>query len=289
MTKNLESTFLAVDFEDNLTVQLYKNAGYEHHPTHWHNAIEITMPLVNNYTYTINNTKYELLEFDMIIVPPGELHETIAPQEGKRLIFLCAFTFFYNNSPFTPLLPLLTNVTVLKRDSSPLHGRISALFQEMCHEFSVSDALMEAAIYSKLIQILLLIQRHNLTKINPFESSPFSKQKEYIDKMLKVTRYINDNYKTEISLDELSAIAGYSKFHFSRVFKQYTGMTHVDYLNQVRIKAAEKMMMNPDTPITEIAINSGFNSITTFNRTFKKLKNHTPSKFKELLLQDNYN
>jgi len=157
----------------------------------------------------------------------------------------------------------------------------------MCHEFTVADALMESAVYSKLLQILLFIQRHNLAASNPFYDSPFSKQKEYVEKMLKVTRYINDHYKHDISLEDLSDIAGYSKFHFSRIFKQYTGMTHVDYLNQVRIKVAENMMMNPSTTITEIAMNSGFNSITTFNRTFKKLKSHTPSKFKEFLQSSN--
>ena len=286
MIKNLDGAFETVEFAENLTVHLYRNDEFEHYPPHWHNAIEITMPLMNNYTYKINNAEYELNEFDLIIVPPGELHEIIAPPTGKRFIFLSAFSFFYNSNPFTPLLPLLTNVTVIKSDSSPLHNRISALFQEMCHEFAVADALMEPAVYSKLLQILLLIQRHNLSASNPFGNSHFSKQREYVEKMLKVTRYINDNYRQDITLEDLSAIASYSKFHFSRVFKQYTGMTHTNYLNQIRIKAAENMMMNPNTPITEIAMNSGFNSITTFNRTFKKIKNHTPSKFKEFLQTD---
>ncbi|MCL2377132.1 MAG: AraC family transcriptional regulator [Defluviitaleaceae bacterium] len=288
MIKNLEGTFEIVEFEENLTVHLYKNNEYEHYPPHWHNAIEITMPLENIYTYKVNDIDYKLNEFDLIIIPPGEIHEIMAPPTGKRLIFLCNFSFFYNNSPFTPLLPLLTSVTVIKNDSSAIHGRVSALFQEMCHEFTVADALMEPEVYSKLLQILLLIQQHNLAESNPFYDSPFSKQKEYVEKMLKVTRYINDHYRHDITLEDLSAIAGYSKFHFSRIFKQYTGMAYVDYLNQVRIKAAENMMLNPNITITEIAMNSGFNSITTFNRTFKKLKNYTPSQFKEFLWSSVY-
>ena len=283
MIKKLEGTFETVEFEGNLTVHLYKNTEFENYPLHWHNAIEITMPLENIYTYRINNVDYCLDEFDLIIVPPGELHEIISPPTGKRLIFLCEFSFFYNNSPFIPLLPMLTSLTVIRNKESQLHDRVASLFQEMCHEFTVADSLMELAVYSKLLQILMFIRRHNLASSNPFGDSPFSKQKEYMEKMLKVTRYINDNYKQDISLENLSSIAGYSKFHFARVFKQYTGMTHTDYLNQVRIKAAENMMLNPNMLITEIAMNSGFNSITTFNRTFKKIKNYTPSKFKEFL------
>ena len=287
MIKNLDGTFETVEFEENLTVHLYKNDEHEHYPPHWHNAIEITMPLENSYTYIVNSIEYKLNEFDLILIPPGELHEIKSPPTGKRLIFLCDFSFFYNNSPFTPLLPLLTSVTVIRSNSSEIHSRVSALNQEMCHEFTMADVLMEPAVYSKLLQILLLIQRHNFASSNLFYGSPFSKQKEYVEKMLKVTRYINDCYKHDISLDDLSAIAGYSKFHFSRIFKQYTGMTHTDYLNQVRIKVAENMMMNPGITITEIAMNSGFNSITTFNRTFKKLKNYTPSKFIEFLRYNN--
>jgi len=287
MIKNLDGKFETVEFEKNLTVHLYKNDEYEHYPPHWHNAIEITMPVENCYTYNINNNSYVLNEFDLIIIPSGELHSIIAPDTGKRLIFLFNFSFFYNNSPFTPLLPLFTSVTVIKKEAEEVHNKVSTLFQEMCHEFSIADALMETAIYAKLLRMLLHVQRHNLASCNPFSNAPYLKQKEYVDKMLNVTRYINDNYKQDISLDDLSVIAGYSKFHFLRIFKQYTGMTHTDYLNQVRIKAAENMMLNPKTTITEIAMNSGFNSITTFNRTFKKLKNHTPTVFRELLRDNN--
>lgn len=283
MIKNLDGIYETVDFKENLTVHLYKNSEYENYPPHWHNAIEIAMPVENCYTYTVNGICYQLNELDLILVPPGELHEITAPATGKRLIFLCDFSFFYNNSPFTPLLPLLTSVTVIRSESGAIHSKVSALFQEMCHEFSLGDVLMEPAVYSKLLQILLLIQRHNLASSDLFRGSPYSRQKEYVEKMLKVTRYINDYSKYDISLDDLSAIAGYSKFHFSRIFKQYTGMTHTDYLNKVRIKVAENMMMNPGITITEIAMNSGFNSIATFNRTFKKLKGHAPSKFKEFL------
>lgn len=283
MIKNLNGLRETVEFSINQTIHLYKNAEYEHYPPHWHNAIEITMPLEGVYTYIIGNNKYLLNELDLIIVPSGGLHEIKAPSVGKRLIFLFRFSFFYDNSPFAPLLPLLTNTTVVRNDSSTLHKRVAALFQEMCHEYDVSDVLSEPAIYSKLLQMLIHIRRHDLAETNPFGEESHLKQREYAEKIVVVMQYINSHYKSDIDLDELSNIAGYSKFHFSRIFKQYTGMNHTEYLNQVRIKEAENMLQVHDMPITEIAMNCGFNSISTFNRVFKKVKNYTPSQFKEFL------
>ena len=83
---------------------------------------------------------------------------------------------------------------------------------------------------------------------------------------------------------DMASYAGFSKFHFSRLFKQYTKDTFTDYLNQRRIRAAEELLAAPppDTSITEIAMRCGFSSISTFNRLFKQLKNCTPGEFRAL-------
>ena len=109
-----------------------------------------------------------------------------------------------------------------------------------------------------------------------------NKQKEYIEKFNKIFEFIDNNYTEDISLETVADIAGFSKFHFSRLFKQFTDTSFYDYLNLRRIKAAENLLLDPSLPITEIALQSGFSSISTFNRVFKAFKKCTPSEFKEL-------
>ena len=77
-------------------------------------------------------------------------------------------------------------------------------------------------------------------------------------------------------------MAGYSKYHFSRLFSEYTKETFCDYLNLRRIKAAEELLLNDSLSVTEIAMQSGFSSIATFNRLFRSLKGCSPSEYRKL-------
>ena len=103
----------------------------------------------------------------------------------------------------------------------------------------------------------------------------------------KVLQYIETRYTQPITLEECAAAAGYSKFHFSRQFKALTGLAFTDYINRKRIRAAELQLCRTNLSVTDIAMRSGFGSLTTFNRVFRKVKNCTPSTFKQLYLGQN--
>ncbi|ABX43014.1 helix-turn-helix domain-containing protein [Lachnoclostridium phytofermentans] len=66
------------------------------------------------------------------------------------------------------------------------------------------------------------------------------------------------------------------------MFKQCSGQNFYDFLSFKRIKSAEMLLLNPDLTITEIALQSGFSSLSTFNRTFKRTKNCTPTEYRDL-------
>ncbi|MBR6396098.1 MAG: helix-turn-helix transcriptional regulator, partial [Lachnospiraceae bacterium] len=115
-----------------------------------------------------------------------------------------------------------------------------------------------------------------------FNNISQTKQHEYINKFLNVCNYINDHYAEDIDADTLASIAGFSRFHFSRLFKQYTGSTYYEYLTKKRIEMAERYLISPELSITEVAMRSGFNSLSTFNRVFKSALGCTPSEYKGL-------
>ena len=105
---------------------------------------------------------------------------------------------------------------------------------------------------------------------------------EYSEKFGTVLKYIDNNYMYDITLEQLADVAGYSKYHFSRIFKQYNAMSYLQYINARRTKAAELLLLDPSVPNTEVAMRSGFKSLTTFNRIFKEIKHCTPTDFKKL-------
>ena len=101
-----------------------------------------------------------------------------------------------------------------------------------------------------------------------------------------VCNYITEHCTENINVDDLSDLAGFSKFHFARLFKQFAGMSCYEYLTQKRVAHAEQLLIQPDISITEVAMLSGFNSLSTFNRIFKAQKNCTPSEYKSLNKQE---
>ena len=85
-----------------------------------------------------------------------------------------------------------------------------------------------------------------------------------------------------ITLDDLAKMAGYSKYHFSRIFKKYSRTTFISFLNHRRIKAAEMLLLDENISVTEAAMQVGFSSLTTFNRVFREIKGCTPTEFRKL-------
>ena len=109
-----------------------------------------------------------------------------------------------------------------------------------------------------------------------------NKQKEYTEKFLSVCNYINEHCTDNLTLDEVADLIGFSKYHFTRLFKQFTGVSFYKYLNQKRIACAEKLLVNPDISITEVSLQSGFSSLSAFIRMFKIIKDCTPTEFRNM-------
>lgn len=279
----LNGVFEKVDFTNNSALLLYLNTEYEDYPIHWHAATEIIMPIENTYSVTMNKIQYFLREGDILIIPPGELHELYAPPTGSRIIFMFDFTLVSNLKGFSSILPVITQPRLITQENCPdIYEEERQLLTSIQKEYQHGSTLWEASIYSMIIQMFVLIGRNHIDSGELFPDVRANKQKEYIEKFNIIFEYIDNNYTDDISLETVADVAGFSKFHFSRLFKQFTNTSFYDYLNLRRIKAAENLLLDPSLPITEIALQSGFSSISTFNRVFKTFKKCTPSEFKEL-------
>lgn len=288
MIKNLSGEFETVDYSENRSVLLYDNIESESYPMHWHNAIEIIMPVKGTYTVSAGDKTYDLNEYDIIIIPPGELHQLSAPTSGRRFIFLCDYSLFSKVSALSAIIPLFSNTIHISRKSDKeLLAYVKKEIFDIYEEYCKSGELMEAIVYTKFIQLLIAVRQNmlNCQELSSLASS--EKIKEYNDKFKLVVKYIDENYMNDISLDVLADLVGYSKFHFSRIFRQYNNISYLCCINQKRIKAAEILLHDPQISITDVAMLSGFLSLTTFNRIFKEIKHCTPSDYKKLYRKSN--
>jgi AraC-like DNA-binding protein len=98
-------------------------------------------------------------------------------------------------------------------------------------------------------------------------------------KLDEVYEYIMKNFQKNISLDEIAGIANMNKSAFCRYFKMVNGKTFSDYMNEIRVGYACKLLLEQKYTIVEISDNSGYNNLSNFNRQFKKITGYSPSEY----------
>ena len=103
--------------------------------------------------------------------------------------------------------------------------------------------------------------------------------------MSEVVEYIEENYKKNITLAVMAESLGYEYCYFSRIFNKLFAMNFTDYINVYRFNAACAMLTETDMSMTDIAYESGFQSIRSFNSIFKKLSGVTPREYRSAIPQ----
>ncbi len=107
-------------------------------------------------------------------------------------------------------------------------------------------------------------------------------REDYVARINKVQDYIDANLKKELTLDELAAVANFSRYHFHRIFTAMVGETLYQFIQRVRLgKAANQLVVNPKKTITEIAFDCGFSSSAVFSRSFRAAFKMSPSEWRD--------
>ncbi len=106
----------------------------------------------------------------------------------------------------------------------------------------------------------------------------------YSDTVMKVSpalQCVSENYQRDIPIPNLAEICSMSETHFRRIFKSATGNSPLDYIKKLRIGIAKALLMNENITVLEISSQSGYNTLSSFNRDFRKLTGVSPSKFRQ--------
>ncbi|MDO4304052.1 MAG: AraC family transcriptional regulator [Bacillota bacterium] len=271
-----------VNFKEDTNLRLYNNDEAENYPKHWHAPLEIIMPTENWYHANCSGISYHLREGDILIINPGVIHSLDAPPQGKRLIFQA------DSSILRPIKELETTLSTIApallitaEEARAAHDHIQELMFAIKDEYFSDMPMAEASVYAKLIEIFVWIGREYSPATKSFPSN-ISKRKEYTEKFLFICDYINEHCTENLSLDDAAQLAGFSKYHFSRLFKCFTNVSFYKYVNQKRIAYAESLLIDPALSVTEVALRSGFDSLSSFIRMFKIIKGVTPTEFKNM-------
>ncbi|WP_026652606.1 AraC family transcriptional regulator [Butyrivibrio proteoclasticus] len=266
-------------------VLLYHNTLSEY-PIHWHNEVELILPLSGSLKLKFHNDTSSVITCnpgDIMLVAPGTLHEylSVAPG-GEKLILLFDIANYSQVSSLIPLLQTLPPYVHIKQDEYPVEtARLQNYFWEIDRLYGESDEFLQVSVYSLVTLILAQIGSMHLGEKPKTDDAP-DPQRKNIDKLVSVTNYIDAHRSDDLTVEQLAEIAGFSKFHFERLFKSYMGISCYQYITKRRVLMAQELLGDTDLSVMDIALQSGFFSLSTFNRVFKDINKCSPTEFRKL-------
>ncbi len=249
-------------------------------PPHWHEEIEIIYVLEEELVIGLNSEIYHLKPRDIFLINSGEVHFFVTPpKKSHRIILQFELSLFQSLANFMRARKPVSPLIAFNIPESGVHHDLEKQLLAIADEHSRVLPGYQLAIRARLYDLAVIILRQIPTE--PYSSSERNKHLKRLERLEQVFNYVEQNHTREITLAEIAKAAHFSVYHFTRFFKETTGMTFTQYLNNYRINKAIKFLTETSDPITEIAFKSGFESIKTFNRVFKQLKGCSPSAFKK--------
>ncbi|HAU39032.1 MAG TPA: hypothetical protein DCX07_15130 [Phycisphaerales bacterium] len=150
---------------------------------------------------------------------------------------------------------------------------VTGAFQAMLAENQRKAPGYHCAIRLRIQEMLLAILRD--AQVLPHLRDVFGPPQAR-DHIVDVCRFVETRYRGAISVDQAAEIAGLSRSHFHALFRRHTGKTFVEYLNEVRVRAAVRLLKETSSPILDVALACGFGNLSHFYHVFRRLTGQTP-------------
>lgn len=286
MGRSLNGSREFVDFIPESHLRIWYNNQSEGYASHYHNALEIIVCAENQYDIITNNQAYTLNAGDILIIPPFMLHELQSKPYGSRFIFLIDIDMLRCFQDFKALDPIMMEPYLCTATSKPeIYQHIHSSLMKMADLYFSHDIFWETSIYAILLDIYMCIGRdYFYNKADGKSTIVNNKRHEYYEIFANLLNFIDAHYPEDLTLEQMADYIGFSKYHFSRLFKQCTNTTFHNYLCYKRIQAAQSMLtVDMKLSVTDIAFRVGFNNLTTFCRCFNKYTNCSPTEYRNRL------
>jgi AraC-like DNA-binding protein len=251
------------------------------YPPHWHEEIEIVYVLDETLVIGLNNEIFTVKPRDIFLIGRGEVHFFITPpKKSKRVILQFELSMFETIAPMMRERKFTASLIESEGANGPIHRDLERQILRIEKEYARKAEGYHLAIKARLYDLMVILLRR--VPMEKYSSLEQSKHLKRLERLEQVFRYVERNHNREITLEEIAHAANFSIYHFTRFFKEATGMTFIQYLNNYRITKAIKYLSDSNGDlITEVAFRSGFESIKTFNRVFRQIKGCSPSCYKK--------
>ncbi len=246
-----------------LHLDTLKKDGFCRSISNWHENIELLYCIEGKGHTIIDSMPVKMEEGTVTVVNSGMMHYTTADSDILKYYCLIIDTTFLQK------LGLDVERTILSEYIAD--HRLSEYFNAIVTEHSNKKDFYENMIKSSVISLMSYI----------FRSYSLGEKQGRTDNAVKSSiKYICEHFKEDISVSNVAEYVGFSRFHFSRRFKESVGFTIKEYIQIMRCREAEDMLRTHKYTVSEVATVCGFSDVSYFTKTFKRFFGYLPSKLK---------
>ncbi|MBP1990709.1 AraC family transcriptional regulator [Paenibacillus eucommiae] len=269
------------------TVPIYVNKQNEAFDIiqHTHDFVEICYVSEGKGFHYFNDDIIPISKGDLFIIPIGASHvfrPYSADQRQPLIVYNCLFQLepiikFSEAYPIDDFLEQAVQYVLQPAPETCLHFReqgseLSSLFNKLYQEFYHRESGFPLMRFTLLLQLLVQLDRYRHAA-QAAKAYPFPELDQAI-------RYIDEHFHTSLTLEQISALCGRSSRQFTRLFKEQTGQTFVEYVQNLRMNKSCELLRTTNKKINEIAYLVGYHDLKFFHSMFKKKIGLTPRQYR---------
>lgn len=245
---------------------------------HWHGEIELIRILDGELRLTLDNKEYFTKAGDFVFVNSETVHGAIPYECVYECVVFNAAYLSVGEDECAAFMENILNHTLYVNelhhaDETELCGVAEKLFDALRTRGKGYTLKVTGCLY-ELLGIIMAHEEYS----NNLSIKSVHNEKNVVT-LKKALAYIRNSYDQQITLKNIADSAGISPKYLCTFFKEMTGKSPFEYLNAYRIERAARKLISTDLPVTQIAYMCGFNDLSYFIKTFKKIKGVTPKNF----------
>lgn len=246
-------------------------------PSHWHNSVEIIFVLRGTLEVTANGLRRRLAEGDVLLINDCRVHEVIGLDMNIIATFLIPMAYLKENVRGIEQVQFECDSGSADKERKPALERIRQYLAEMVQLNHKKDELYEMELQVRMISVFSILMKQ-------FKLPDRGKgiNEKYMDRLLRIIRYIDDHYKEPITLQAIARQEFLTVPYLSKFFRENIGLNFQSYLTSIRLKhSVEDLLRHEDAPIADIALSHGFPNAKSFYAAFKNKYRITPHEYRK--------
>lgn len=249
---------------------------------HFHKRYEIYYLFSGERYYFIKDRTYRVQAGDLVFIPPSVVHKTADTEKvipHERVVIEADSSFFstMDETVHSAIQPLFLGNGIIKL---PLKDQffIENILRSMLNEASMQHLGFESYLHALFQQLLIFTAR--FVQSSSRDQARLHKTHQKIN---EIVEYINKNYAANLTLSNVATAYNLNPVYLSRIFKEITGFTFLEYLNHVRITEAKRLLRESEMKVIAIANEVGMDNQSHFGRVFKAITGTSPLQYRKEL------